>query len=194
MRKIHDLWRRLRGSEDGITGLETAIILIAFVVVASVFAFVVLSVGLFSSERGKETVYSGLQKTRGNIELRGSIVADTNGTSVTSLVLYLGNAAGGDPVNLDPAATVNKTVMAYIDDTTSVPDLTYTVNWLVGDTDNLLEPGELAEVTIDFAAAGVTVGNNQTFTVEVRPPLGAYLVIQRTMPAGTSLESVVNLR
>jgi len=109
-------------------------------------------------------------------------------------VLYLGNAAGGDPVNLDPAATVNKTVMAYIDDTTSVPDLTYTVNWLVGDTDNLLEPGELAEVTIDFAAAGVTVGNNQTFTVEVRPPLGAYLVIQRTMPAGTSLESVVNLR
>ena len=37
--------------ERGITGLETAIILIAFVVVASVFAFVVLSTGVFSAER-----------------------------------------------------------------------------------------------------------------------------------------------
>ncbi|MEE8363798.1 MAG: archaellin/type IV pilin N-terminal domain-containing protein, partial [Dehalococcoidia bacterium] len=45
--------------QRGITGLETAIILIAFVVVASVFAFTVLSTGIFSSERSKETVYAG---------------------------------------------------------------------------------------------------------------------------------------
>ena len=43
----------------GITGLETAIILIAFVVVASVFAFTVLSTGIFASERSKETVFAG---------------------------------------------------------------------------------------------------------------------------------------
>ena len=36
--------------QRGITGLETAIVLIAFVVVASVFAFAVLSTGLLSSE------------------------------------------------------------------------------------------------------------------------------------------------
>ena len=36
--------------ERGITGLETAIILIAFVVVASVFAFTVLSTGVFLAE------------------------------------------------------------------------------------------------------------------------------------------------
>jgi flagellin FlaB len=47
--------------QRGITGLETAIILIAFVVVASVFAFTVLSTGIFSSERSKETVFAGLQ-------------------------------------------------------------------------------------------------------------------------------------
>ncbi len=50
--------RRYPG-ERGITGLETAIILIAFVVVASVFAFTVLSTGAFSSERGKETMFAG---------------------------------------------------------------------------------------------------------------------------------------
>src|SRR5512142_1887967 len=61
--------RAARNDERGITGLETAIILIAFVVVAAVFAFVVLSTGLFSSERGKEAVYAGLAKTRGTMEL-----------------------------------------------------------------------------------------------------------------------------
>ena len=40
----------------------------------------------------------------------------------------------------------------------------------------------------------MNIVNNETFTVEVRPPIGAYLVVQRTMPAGTSLEPVVNLR
>ena len=53
--------RAVHRDQRGITGLETAIILIAFVVVASVFAFVVLSTGLFSAERGKETVHAGLQ-------------------------------------------------------------------------------------------------------------------------------------
>ena len=77
MNRLRTIIGRLRGLRDerGITGLETAIILIAFVVVAAVFAFVVLSTGLFSSERGKETVYAGLAKTRGTMELSSSVVA-----------------------------------------------------------------------------------------------------------------------
>ena len=50
---------RLHRNERGITGLETAIILIAFVTVAAVLAYSVLSAGLFSAERGTETVYQG---------------------------------------------------------------------------------------------------------------------------------------
>ncbi len=197
MRTFFRFLRRTKDEERGITGLETAIILIAFVVVAAVFAFVVLSTGLFSSERGKETIYAGLQKTRGNLELRGSIIANANAgnTAVDTLVFDLGLAAGGEPVNLDPSATVNKTIVAFIDDSTNINDMTYTVDWVVGDTDNLLEPGELAEVTVNVINAGVTaLSNNDTFTLEVRPPLGAYLVIQRTLPAGSSMETVVNLR
>jgi len=41
-------FRKIRDKQEGITGLKTAIILIAFVIVASVFAYVVLSAGLFS--------------------------------------------------------------------------------------------------------------------------------------------------
>ena len=38
------------------SGMETAIILIAFVVVAYAFAFAVLSTGLFTSDKSKETI------------------------------------------------------------------------------------------------------------------------------------------
>src|SRR3972149_3859899 len=75
MRKLTRLLGSLHKREEGITGLETAIILIAFVIVASVFAFVVLSTGLFSAERGKETVFAGLEKARGNLEARGALTA-----------------------------------------------------------------------------------------------------------------------
>ena len=69
--------------QQGVTGLETAIILIAFVVVASVFAFTVLSTGIFSSERGKETIYAGLREASSSIELKGQIIA--NGVSDKTL-------------------------------------------------------------------------------------------------------------
>ena len=188
-----DLVRRVR-EERGITGLETAIILIAFVVVAAVFSFVVLSTGLFSSERGKETVYAGLQKTRGSMELTGGVIATSDGTQVTDITFGLTLAAGGDSVNLDSADTVNRTVISYIDTSVTDNDLDYTATEIVGDGDSLLEPGELAEVTIDLATECGTcdVEANETFTLEVKPPTGSYLVIQRTTPAWMA-ETIINL-
>ena len=116
MRAIRRVLGRFR-EERGITGLETAIILIAFVVVAAVFAFVVLSTGLFSSERGKEAVYAGLAKTRGTMELSSGVVANSELTNITTVEFDMTLAAGGDSVNLDPTATTNRTVISYIDST-----------------------------------------------------------------------------
>ncbi len=125
MTRIKNLVRRL-GEQRGITGLETAIILIAFVVVAAVFAFVVLSTGLFSSERSKETVYAGLEKTRGSMELSGAVIATSDGTEVTDISFDVTLAAGGSAVNWDAAATTNRTIVSFIDDTVEVDDMTYT--------------------------------------------------------------------
>jgi archaeal flagellin FlaB len=190
MNRFKRLLSRAARAEEGITGLETAIILIAFVVVATVFAFVVLSTGLFSSERGKEAVYAGLQKTRGTLELRGSVIAETDGTTVHNLVFDVANAAGGEPVNLDPAALSNKMVIDYRDSTINVPNMIWAVDWLgIGDGDNLMEAGEVAQITIDLSAQNL--GPNQPFTLEVKPPLGGTMVIARTTPAG--LDTVVDL-
>jgi flagellin FlaB len=193
-------FRRLIGSldkrEEGITGLETAIILIAFVIVASVFAFVVLSTGLFSAERGKETVFAGLEKARGNLEVRGALTvqdaAVPTGTidSDDNIKFNLANAAGGFPVTVDPAATTNSVVINWIDAQARVADVTYTVTKILGDTDNLLETGELFEITV--APPGTsTLATNEVFTLEVVPPQGGTLLINRTMPP--AIDTVMDL-
>ena len=68
------LVRRLTGDQSGVTGLETAIILIVFVVMASVFVFTILSTGLFSVGLGKETVYAGLNEASPILGRSGGIV------------------------------------------------------------------------------------------------------------------------
>jgi flagellin FlaB len=191
MRKLIDraLARARAGcgrAEDGITGLETAIILIAFVVVAAVFAFVVLSTGLFSSERGKEAVYAGLSKTRGTMELTGGVIATSNGTTITNLTFAVTLAAGGDSVNLRATDPINRTVISYIDANVVDPDVEYTTTTVTGNNDGLLQQGELMTVEIDLTAQAngpaYNIGTNQTFVLEVKPPTGSFLVIQRTIP------------
>jgi len=192
MRKLFRLFNR----EDGITGLETAIILIAFVIVASVFAFVVLSTGLFSAERGKETVFAGLEKARGNLEVRGALtVADVTPPDGIideddEIVFNVALAAGGFPISLDPTAYTNTVVVNWIDAQDRIADTAYTVNWILDDGDTLLENGELAEITV-HPPAGSTLVPNETFTLEVIPPSGGTNLINRTMPP--AIDDVMDL-
>ena len=178
--------------EEGITGLETAIILIAFVIVASVFAFVVLSTGLFSAERGKEVVFAGLEKARGNVEVRGAVTGSDTGVAngtVDTFVFNLANAAGGTPQLIDPAAELNTLAINYIDPDERVPAITWTATWIAAaggaatPTNDLLEQGELVEITVNLATQVTTEPiENVTATLEVVPPQGGTLLITRTMP------------
>jgi flagellin FlaB len=195
MRKLTRLFANLHKREEGITGLETAIILIAFVIVASVFAFVVLSTGLFSAERGKETVFAGLEKARGNLEVRGALTvsdADTDGDidEDDDITFNVALAAGGFPINLNPASYINTVVINYIDAQDRVADTDYSVNWILTDGDDLLEVGELAEVTVN-PPSGSTLDTNEIFTLEVVPPSGGTLLINRTMPP--AIDDVMDL-
>ncbi|MBQ44016.1 MAG: hypothetical protein CME15_16340 [Gemmatimonadetes bacterium] len=74
-------------NQRGITGLETAIVLFAFVVVASVFSFAVLNTRLLSSEKSIEATLGGLEETSAMLSLRGQVivVANTGTTSVDSV-------------------------------------------------------------------------------------------------------------
>ena len=94
--------------ESGITGLETAIILIAFIVVAAVFAFTIMTTGLFSSERAKTVARSGLSEVASSLILKGPVYAEASDTiipptgMVPSKLIFQVALAGsvGDEVSL----------------------------------------------------------------------------------------------
>lgn len=197
MDKLRKVLRDLHRNEEGITGLETAIILIAFVIVASVFAFVVLSTGLVSAERGKLTVLAGLEKAQGNLEVKGSVTVTSSAGTPDKIIFNLATAAAGKPTLIDPAATSNSLVINYIDEQDRRAHVDYTANFVLGDGDNLLENGELVEISI---ALPVSVGGtattsnlavNESFTIEVIPPGGGALIISRTMPP--QIDAVMDL-
>ena len=196
---ISKLKRLLRG-EGGITGLETAIILIAFVVVAAVFAFTVLSAGVFSSEKGKEAVYAGLGEVRGSMEIKGSVIAVSDLASSTENVdevfFTVANVAGGEAIDVQAPTTVvtstgltastnHKVVINYRDKYVHKPNVGWYLSWIVrNDLDHMLEEGELAKITVPLTATGTTHPTaNDTFILEIKPPQGGVLVIERTIPA-----------
>ena len=181
---MREALRRIWKDERGITGLETAIILIAFVVVATVFAFVVLTTGIFSAERGKETVYAGLHKARGTMEIRGGVVVRATPPNVDSIEFAVATVAAGDPIPLDPDAVALRTVIAYRDSEVADADVPYTTTVLVGDTDLLLEPGELFLISVSPAdiEGPPAIIENTRWTLEIQTPVGATIDLTRSMP------------
>ena len=214
--------RKFFKHEKGITGLETAIILIAFVVVAAVFAYTALSAGLFSTQKGQEAVYSGLREAQSSLELRGNVVA-TAGTvgaentgTVQQISFVVSNVLKGEPIDFTaPSAntssnnglaatnSTNKLVINYIDQNETLNDLYWTVTKLGNsDDDDLLEDGEKFKVTIG-ESSGTAGGNlvtalttdltaNQQFSLVLQTPVGAVLEIERTVPA--YVDAIMNLR
>ena len=197
---------RLMKDESGITALETAIILIAFVVVAAVFAFTILSAGTYLTERSKEAAYAGLEEVRGSLELKGSVIV-TKSTTITTtdavgnVIFHVANVAGGQAVNLTDDVSDQVVRMTYrdadqrVDLNRSSGNQWWTVSF-VGENngDDILEANELAEirVNLDLALSGGTaLSANKTFAIEVVPPSGAVLLIERTTPA--KIDTVTDL-
>jgi archaeal flagellin FlaB len=206
--------------EKGITGLETAIILIAFVVVAAVFAYTALSAGLFSTQKAQEAVYSGLKEAQSTMELRGGVIATAGTTgadgTIKQLTFVVSNVLGGEPIDFtEPSESAsnngrsantssNKVVINYIDSNQTVTDLFWTCTPLGTTNGNaLLETGEKFQITIGSDNQTLEGGNlldalttaltvNKTFTLEIVTNAGAVLTLERTTPA--YIDTKMNLR
>ena len=183
------LAQRIRHNQEGITGLETAIILIAFVIVASVFAYVVLSAGLFSSQKAKEAVNAGLESTMSTVELKGNVIAKMESSVVKEIYLFVGTPAAGSPVDFTGTSnSTNTVVISYSDADNMIPSVNWTMQKLSTiNTDNLLDENELFLVTVDLSNSGnVSIGAYHKFALEVKPASGPVLAVERTIPGRVS--------
>ena len=204
------MYKKFINREKGITGLETAIILIAFVVVAAVFAYTALSAGLFSTQKSQEAVYSGLREAQSTLELRGGVIATSNDTgangTVSTISFTVANVLGGQPIDFTEPTDANSdgvtdngssnvVVINYTDDDQAIDNLAWTIAKLGNaDSDNLLENNERFEITLTNLTGALTtdLSVKKTFNLEVITPGGATLNIERTTPPW--IDPIMNLR
>jgi archaeal flagellin FlaB len=183
------MWSKFKTDEKGFTGLEAAIVLVAFVVVAAVFSYVMLGAGFFTTQKSQEVVHTGVTQASSSLAPSGDVIVVGNAANtIPTIILYVTNTAGGTSVDLD------KTVVTYTDSDDYVSKeyaaagangWTYTeVIAETGSAVNLVDKGEKYRIELTLATLGATTlpAANEGIKIEVKPPEGAVLVLTRTMP------------
>lgn len=183
-------------NEDAFTGLEAAIVLIAFIVVAAVFSYVMLGAGFFATGEAQRAVGTGVAQASSNLELSGPVVVaagsttgDTEG-SVGSISFFLRLAAGGASVDMNKVTFTVSTkddMKTYsYKEVDKVTSEWYAKGKKQDPTDpkknDMLEKFELVKITIRVDDLTKAIGPNERFTVEVKPDIGAALPINRVAP------------
>ena len=249
----------MRKLRRGIVGIEAAIVLIAFVIVAAALAFVVLNMGFTTTQKSKEVMSSGLREASTALEVDGSVLgyASTAGAA-DEIVIPIKVAPGRGCVDMHPARTAvlywstsqgftniyvaygyicfNSTTSTYwvilYDDASSeignadtnknvldidairdavqtvissssiggsgnVPGIYAVVLWIdsiqnYDSKDSNLEFGEKAIVLVDIYSDSYKLGGYDPFKLEIKPPEGAALTIERTMPPSVD-QGVIDL-
>ena len=205
------IFNRFYRDNSGITGLETAIILIAFVVVAAVFAFTVMTTGLFSTEKAKTTAQAALTEASSSFITKGAVTATCDDPAacayVDSITFTVALASGADAQTLsagelsflytDPNNTMRTSGLVPVGGIITVDadgaagepdgngvDIVSIIDTGPGGTGSL-EAGESASVTVNLAATGGAVTQLEAgtkFRIEMMAPKGGTLIVERDIP------------
>jgi flagellin FlaB len=144
-----------RHSHRGIVGVEAAIVLIAFVLIAATLSYVVLNTGFSTTQKAKTTIGSTLTSSD-SLEVEGKVIASsyspaggTRSLNITSIPIKI--AGGGDAVNL--AGTV--TAVKYLSNSITYDNIyNGTLNARPTPTYNSLETATNAAATYDTSTGG----------------------------------------
>lgn len=158
--------------EAAFSGLEAAIVLIAFVVVAAVFSYVMLGAGFFATQKSQEVTYAGIKQSTSNLVLDGQIYGTMADSKLKNLTFYLAVPEGGQPQKLSDVqflltvdnGNVNSTTPTNITPNTSV-----------------LAAGSKVQTTLTLTN-GPTAGGS--FTLEIKPKVGASTLVAKTLATG----------
>ena len=87
----------------GIIGIESAIVLIAFVIVAAALAFVVLNMGFSTTQKAKTSIIAAVEEAGSSLEVAGKITAvgDLGKNVLNATTIPIKIVAGGASSNLD---------------------------------------------------------------------------------------------
>lgn len=183
-------------NRSGMTAIETAIILVAFVITAAAFTFLVLSAG-FLAERSRADTSDGMQDVGSILQVEGDILAECNVTAkkVIGITFYVKLSQGSDPVDM----VEDKLMMIYTNPRVNGVIYTYektgatTITEIMGDGDDRIEGGERWKITIDFSrvsslpdfsgkAEDIYTQEYEVFQIEIRSITEPFLTVERVVP------------
>ncbi len=196
-----------RRQRRGIVGIEAAIVMIAFVIVAAALAFVALNMGMSATQKTKEAIGASMGEAGSALMVDGEVMGYYNNTAggVTHVAIPIRPSSGKYPVDLSPDRVAislsvggnfyadtyegSTSCIHSTDIAGNLPSTAATSYVLIitGDSDCVLEYGEKAVVVVNL---GTTLHQYDSFQVEVKPPEGSPLLVERTIPA--SLPSGAN--
>jgi flagellin FlaB len=204
-----------RKRSRGIVGIEAAIVLIAFVVIAASFAYVVINMGFFATQETKSTIDKGIHAATSSLEIDGFVTGMTNSSNIaiTYLVIPLKLSIGQDQVDLSNSTVVvavqdgnfslaniyggahtstDQSVVNLMVNVTGPPNATCFIYNSLSANATALGPNAKAYMVINL---GDTYGlpPYTKVTIEIRTSMGAALLIQRDIPGGLEPSSLIDL-
>jgi archaellin len=179
----------LSGRQRGAVGMEMVIMLIAPVVIAATVATTALRAGTLASQNLQSAASDAVSQVGTGIESNDLVVARTDGTRITHLLVDITTTPGSAPVSLNPLASEDGTTVLYIDTQRLNRNIPYSVTWISGNGDDMLDPAELAELDIDVG----TVTSAEAFTIEIRPARGAFVSFRVQPPGHAGLPPLLRL-
>jgi len=104
-----------RHSHRGVIGVESAIVMIAFVIVAAALAFVVLNMGFSTTQKTKQAIVSSTSEASSSLEIAGKITGsgDVSEGKLNATAIPVKIVSGGASINLNPS----NAAIRYIGDT-----------------------------------------------------------------------------
>ncbi|AJW70508.1 archaellin/type IV pilin N-terminal domain-containing protein [Nitrosopumilus adriaticus] len=106
-----------RHSHRGVIGVESAIVMIAFVIVAAALAFVVLNMGFTTSQKAKTSIISSLGEASSSMQVAGKVIGEgdssTGYLNMTAFPIKV--SSGGNDINLEAKTTSVRYVSNSID-------------------------------------------------------------------------------
>ncbi len=181
-------------NSDAFTGLEAAIVLIAFVVVAAVFAYVILGAGFFTTQKVQETVYKSVEQSTTNLQLVGNVygLASVPASGIDEIKFSIGLAPGAPAIDLTKLRIVfstPETSPIILEPGTTATTAVFTAKEAgAGSSRDSMTLGQ--QIEIDFMVEPVPV--NTRVTIEIRPGTGAALPFSKTTPATITNTNVLS--
>jgi archaeal flagellin N-terminal-like domain len=187
----------MKKNENAFTGLEAAIVLIAFVVVAAVFSYVMLGAGFFTAQEAQTVVHTGMGQAASSIEVLGDVygfngTSTTENSSIVNISYTIGLTSGNQPMDIARMRVTLATpdyreILELANDTAKGdPDRG---QWAVTNIydevnpgDLVLDPNEKFQITVR-APNNKAIGPDTRFTISMQPEVGAMTTVVRTTPA-----------